>query len=290
LAGAVHFFAVGLLAQNRDEHAEPLFEEALAVFRTEGDKNWMSVALNNLGVVAWRRGDAERAVSLHEEALRLAREIGGDWQVAYTLGHLGTAVTDLRDYERAQTLFRESLILLWDLQDRRNVAWVLAGFASLLDERGMPERAARLCGAIEALLDDLDVALPPSGVTSFSRTVAAVKVALTEDAFRDAWTEGRAMTIEQGYAGALDGISIPDPGEDDPVRVGQRAIAARYALTRREQEVLFLLADGLTNHEIADILFVSPRTVMSHVQHIFEKLGVNNRRAAVVFAVEHGLV
>jgi DNA-binding NarL/FixJ family response regulator len=60
-------------------------------------------------------------------------------------------------------------------------------------------------------------------------------------------------------------------------------------LTRREAEVLALIAEGLTNTEIADRLVVSAATVKSHVNHIFAKAGVRDRAQAVVYAYEHGL-
>ena len=60
-------------------------------------------------------------------------------------------------------------------------------------------------------------------------------------------------------------------------------------LTPREAEVLALIAEGLTNTEIADRLVVSAATVKSHVNHIFAKAGVRDRAQAVVYAYEHGL-
>jgi len=61
-------------------------------------------------------------------------------------------------------------------------------------------------------------------------------------------------------------------------------------LTPREYEVLQLLVDGRTNPEIANELFISPRTVSVHVTHILEKLNVENRSAAVALALRSGLV
>lgn len=62
------------------------------------------------------------------------------------------------------------------------------------------------------------------------------------------------------------------------------------ALTTREYEVLTLVAEGLTNHEIAERLFVSEATVKTHISHIFSKLGARDRAAAIVYAYDHGLV
>jgi DNA-binding NarL/FixJ family response regulator len=68
-----------------------------------------------------------------------------------------------------------------------------------------------------------------------------------------------------------------------------RRDAAAAALTSREREVLALIGRGATNDEIARELFVSPLTVKTHVNHIFSKLDVRNRAAAIVFAFDHGI-
>jgi DNA-binding NarL/FixJ family response regulator len=60
-------------------------------------------------------------------------------------------------------------------------------------------------------------------------------------------------------------------------------------LTSREVEVLELVAEGLTNVQVAQRLFLSPRTIDTHLSSIYHKLGVSSRAAAVRFALEHGL-
>lgn len=72
-----------------------------------------------------------------------------------------------------------------------------------------------------------------------------------------------------------------------PVADTDRAVEG---LSPREVEVLRLMASSATNAEIADVLFVSEATVKSHVGHIFTKLGLRDRAAAIVFAFDHGLV
>jgi DNA-binding NarL/FixJ family response regulator len=61
-------------------------------------------------------------------------------------------------------------------------------------------------------------------------------------------------------------------------------------LTPREVEVLVLLAQGASNKEIANRLVVSPKTVGTHVEHIYSKIGCSTRAAASLYAMQHGLL
>jgi HD-GYP domain-containing protein (c-di-GMP phosphodiesterase class II) len=61
-------------------------------------------------------------------------------------------------------------------------------------------------------------------------------------------------------------------------------------LSEREVEVLGLVIRGLSNRQMAEILFVSPKTVDHHIQHIYDKIGVSTRVGATLFALQHGLV
>jgi DNA-binding NarL/FixJ family response regulator len=74
-----------------------------------------------------------------------------------------------------------------------------------------------------------------------------------------------------------------------PQENGSEGDPAAEALTNREREVLKLLARGLTQAEIAEQLFISPKTVGGHIQRILEKLDVHSRAQAVALAHEHGL-
>jgi DNA-binding NarL/FixJ family response regulator len=61
-------------------------------------------------------------------------------------------------------------------------------------------------------------------------------------------------------------------------------------LTEREVEVLQQVAMGITNREIAQALVISERTVAHHLEHIYNKIGISSRAAAVFFAMEHQLI
>jgi len=86
--------------------------------------------------------------------------------------------------------------------------------------------------------------------------------------------------------------------DDDAVRAVFSAAGHRVphrregpaGLTEREVEVLRLAARGLTNKDIAGVLFISPKTVANHIEHIYAKIGASSRAMASLYAVKHGLL
>jgi DNA-binding NarL/FixJ family response regulator len=74
------------------------------------------------------------------------------------------------------------------------------------------------------------------------------------------------------------------------MKPGSTTAPAARNLTKREREILALVAEGLSNREIADRLVLSPETVKSHVAAILEKLNVSDRTQAAIYAVRNGLV
>jgi two-component system NarL family response regulator len=76
----------------------------------------------------------------------------------------------------------------------------------------------------------------------------------------------------------------------EAVKVGSKSEFLENPLTKREQEILALVAGGKSNHEIAQILYIAPGTVRVHVHAILQKLEVRDRTQAAVFAIQKGLV
>lgn len=130
-----------------------------------------------------------------------------------------------------------------------------------------------------------------------SRIVAACDVvhALGEDRPhrpRHAWADVVRLARDEATRGRLDAKAtewalLAAGAKPKEAKVERKHPAG---LTAREVEVLRYLAMGKTNAEIAKILFVSPKTVKVHVEHVYEKTKVNTRAAAALFAVAHDLV
>jgi DNA-binding NarL/FixJ family response regulator len=73
-------------------------------------------------------------------------------------------------------------------------------------------------------------------------------------------------------------------------RVGTRAIKVAQGLTKRESEILEQVASGKTNTEVAEVLFISVKTVETHKTNILEKLGLRNSVELVRYAIKNGLI
>ena len=111
---------------------------------------------------------------------------------------------------------------------------------------------------------------------AYDSSVAAVREALGEEAFHSAWAQGAALSTNEAIAYAQRGR-----GER------KRPTAGWESLTPTELDVVRLVEEGLSNKAIATRLFISPRTVQSHLTHIYAKLGVTSRVQLVQEAARH---
>jgi HD-GYP domain-containing protein (c-di-GMP phosphodiesterase class II) len=156
--------------------------------------------------------------------------------------------------------------------------------------------AAQLAGQASERLDGSGYprALTGSALSPAARVLQAADVyqALTEPrAHRDAHEAAAAAAVLRGEAssGRLDVESVEAVLGAAGHRVRRRP-EGPGGLTPREVEVLVLLAQGASNKEIANRLVVSPKTVGTHVEHIYSKIGCSTRAAASLYAMQHGLL
>jgi len=275
---------IGLVAQQRNDldRALALFKEAQALYEVSDDQRGIAVAV---GARAWlerQKQNHAEAVPLLERSVSLFRAQGDDRNLANSLANLGASTLALGDAERATTYFTESLQLRQALGNTLAIAECFEGFAALASVAGRPRRAARLFGAAEALRETTGVKLAdPADRAERDRHVAAVRRRLGTQTFATEWAAGREMAPDEAARlalriGAQDNV---DGSEEDAALERRTSV-----LTRRELEVAALVSRGLTNRQAAEQLLVAPRTIETHLEHIFAKLGVQTRAEVAAWA------
>ncbi len=274
--------------QGNHERARTLYEESLALFREVGDIRGIAATLTNLGILRLVQGELEYASRLCEESLALRREMGDKGGSAHTLAILGRVAFSQNKYQQAAACYQESLALRQESGEKEGVAAALEGLAGICAVQGQARSASRLLGAAETLRESTGVAIPPIDRAFNERIIATVYARLGEKAFTAARAEGRSMTPEQALAlqEPLTAMTQSPPLHTTP----SPPPAHPDELTAREVEVLRLVAEGLSDAQVAEQLIISPRTVQGHMRSIFNKINVNSRTAATRYAIEHKLV
>ena len=290
--------------------ARSLSEQSLAKYRELGDEQGSAGPLTILGQANIKLGDHKTAGLALEECLAIARSLGDQRSSARALHNLGGVAFAEGDYTASRTLRQEALAILCNLGDRLLISQFIVESAELVAAQGDCMLTARLLGAAEALRESIGATLLPAYVDPYERAVAAARAGLSEEVFVAAWAEGRTMSPEQILA-ALEQPAMPpqdlmasqsvaSPSESTTgmaggVEAGQSPASSRQqaysaGLSEREEEVLRLVALGLTDGQVAERLFLSARTVNSHLRSIYSKLAVSSRTAAVRHALDNNLL
>jgi len=182
-------------------------EEGLAVYRGVGDKSCIAEALQELGALAHIEGNGEQAKLLYKESLEIYRELHYVGGLLSLLFESGCMVQGQGDNEQAAKLFIEALVLAQEAGDKDISGRALAGLGGVAGARGRPEQAALLLGASESIFNaiGLDILLLfLHRLVDYNRWVANIRSQLDEATFKAAWAKGRAMTLEQAVALALE--------------------------------------------------------------------------------------
>jgi predicted ATPase/DNA-binding CsgD family transcriptional regulator len=312
-ADALHALGMISLYVGQKAEARRYLDDAIARYRDLDDRYRLAHALcqvamvGNLGTFD-RPGnptDLARSTSACEEALALFREIGQPIDIANAQFCLGFLAYKQRHFRQAATLLGEAIRLIWDVHDLWQLVAPLEDLADVAALTGHPVQAARLYGAVEALRETIGKPIPPADQAEYERELAVTKLALGAERFAAECAAGRALSLDEAVAEALS-ITVSEPGDgrreagDEnadlssasrlPPSASQIPSPASFGLTRREVEVLRLMAEGRTDREIAAELSIRYRTTTTYVTNILTKLDAPSRTAAATFAVRHGLV
>jgi non-specific serine/threonine protein kinase len=279
LAWTLNTLGFALARSGLEAESVPIFEESLALFREHNDDFGASFALSMLGF-GWladeQHGAARGSI---EEALALARKIGDAQGAARALLLLGWL--DIEDERTADAVscIAEAVELSALLRHPYLVAYSLEATAALAQARGDVRRCVALAAAAERLRERTRVVAAPALSARLERRLERAVEALSPAARDAARRQGRERSLEQMIAEARHVTGSPEA-----VSVGA------VSLTPREVEVLQLVADGFTDAQIAQRLFVSVRTVNAHLRSVYTKLGVSSRAAATRMAAAEGVL
>jgi predicted ATPase/DNA-binding CsgD family transcriptional regulator/Tfp pilus assembly protein PilF len=277
--------------QGKLKSAQRAYESALEVL---SDNNRWGVAQveYGMGTLARARGDDKMAVRYFEEAMEIFRELDAWPEIARCQAGIGWIAVNGGELDLAQESLAEALRLNQMCGQRLGVARGLEAFAALAAARQQPEQAARLAGAACQLRESLG---HPAGLgPRIEQLLEVARDRLGTATAAALFAEGREMTLEDAAGYALGshqagaGSAPRGAGEAawaDPARLA--AAGASHPLTPREHEIVLLIAQGLSNREIADELVISPATAARHVANILAKLGFTSRTQVASWATRH---
>jgi non-specific serine/threonine protein kinase len=272
--------------EGRRADARKHFETALSLFRQLELRRGIAGALTNLGNLYWDERELATSVTLHEEALEHYRAIDDLRGIGWSNMNLGSLAVDSGDLPLGVRHLRDGMSIYRKLHDRSGLFVTLEGLAEVADIRHHDALAAMLFAAAKVIRDEMGAPVPASDRERYDSVLAGLRNRLG-DAFDAAWTEGELMPLDELVAQAFDA----GMGQAPPIVAASGQGADRVGgLTRREIDVLELVARGKTNNEIADRLSISVRTVSTHVSNILGKLDLPNRSAMAAFAHREGLV
>jgi len=224
-------------------------------------------ALHHLGELTAEEGDADRARRFFEEALESARKSGDKWLTARALHGLGQLARVAEDPKRAMGLHVEALELQRQLGDKPGIAASLEALGGLAAAAGRHQHAARLLGAADAQRKRGGYAHLALASCRYEADLTVARESLSAEEFEEAFAEGMSLSVQEAMTQAAKGR-----------RRRGRPAAGWASLTDTEQQLTALVAQGLTNREIAQRQLISPGTVKTHLSHVFAKLGVADRR------------
>jgi predicted ATPase/DNA-binding CsgD family transcriptional regulator len=270
---------VGMDAGDDMALAGSRYDEIIALWQELGYKPGIAGALSNRAIIYARTGDYEAARDFSARSLDLYRESGDKERTAIVEDNLGRAELALGNLQSAWDLLRKSMATHVEMQERWNAAYTLMGLAQVAWKQGRAGYAARLLGAAEGQYEAAHLRLDRYDRAEYDACVESLRRRLGEENFAAMRDQGLALSPLE----ALDGEM---PGEPQQSRRGGNL----YDLSARQVEVLQLVAQGLSDAEVADRLFLSKHTVNAHLRTIYSKIGVSSRSAAARFAMEQGLV
>jgi predicted ATPase/DNA-binding CsgD family transcriptional regulator len=302
-----------------DNKSTLLHKQSLRMFRNLDDHRGIAFALNMMGVIGLQKNEPVKTEKLLTESLALQRELGDPWGIAFTMQNFPPLALQKNDLAMAKEYAEETVLWFERAGDQRGVARSLEDFAEIAQLEGNPAHAvelmakslpkliplgdrgaiagvlesliisfaalrkyqmgALLIGTTEALREEMGTSHNRAEYENYHEAVSKIKKNLSELKYNQARSKGRGMPLEE----IVDYVT----GETNPP-VTKLEITAEenvwFQLTARERDVMRLLAEGHSNLEISQKLFLSEKTVRNYISHIYQKLQITSRGEAILLA------
>jgi predicted ATPase/DNA-binding CsgD family transcriptional regulator len=287
-ADAIAACAEGSAALVRGELAAAVrnWERSVDVFAAEQADEyvpWHLYGLSGLALAKAMLGDVEGATASHEAILAICERRGEYGYSGVPMWSLGIGLWRQGELDAATAREKESLRRLRRINETVCTSWCLDALAWIAVDQGRLERAATLLGAVERLAQLMGA--PAGGVPDLlayhEQYTQRTRVELGEQAYQAAFNRGEQMSLDQAVAYALD-----EPAQPAASKRVAASGATATRLTRREQQVAELIAQGLSNKEIAATLVISQRTAEGHVENILTKLSFTSRSQVAAWLAE----
>jgi predicted ATPase/DNA-binding CsgD family transcriptional regulator len=258
--------------------------EALRLSRQAGDRLQVGSMLGNLGYYELSAGDLDAARRHLAESVDIFRALNHRDGIVNQTFNLGLAEYLGASLAAAEALFTESFGLARRMGMRSAIAYALIGLALAGRGGAGPGWSARLHGAADQALADLGRAVEPLEARLAGLDRQRLRAAMGDRAFEAEYATGRTLDLAQVVAAlSRKGTATGHA----PVAISSEAV---MVLTPRELDVLKLVAQGLSNPDIARRLVLSEHTVHRHLANILRKLELSSRAAAAAWGVRTGLV
>ena len=249
-------------------------DEAMSLGRLMGLDFAVLAAMDVKGIAQVFSGDLEGGAATGYETIALSEQLGEKAVRAYALHFLSIAALRADHLDEAVRLARLGLEIRQELGDVTGIAHMAEVLAFAAGADGDHVRATTLLGGADGIWRAASGKEYQPLLPDQEGAMKAGRAALGEAKYVETFEVGRAMEREDVIAYAL-GTSPA------PKRAAVAAPRNEGGLSRREMEVARLMAEGASNAATASQLFISERTVESHVTNIFNKLGVDSRAQVV---------
>lgn len=269
-AYATHVLGMRQTISNDPASAIPLFTEALEGYtRSKVQAQYPDSLRIELAAAHLFRREVDQAAVVVDELFEQCTANGDQWNLSYALWGRGYVALLRGRPEEAEADLREAMTIKQALHDTLGVAFTLELLAWTAAAEAEPNRAATLLGAADQLWQS--VVGTRHLIDQRQEFEQMARAGAGDPEFEAARARGTALSMDEALALALrERVPPPseEPDEDAP---------GLSSLTRRQREVATMVADGMSNKEIAATLVISLRTAEGHVEGILTKLGFTSR-------------